>query len=178
MHVLLWGCVFVWVCVHVSVVLRLKDVDKLIYLLWSSPLGIHFWVLVLQPISWEGLGAGGEGDDRGWDGWMASLTRWMWVWVNSRSWWWTGRPGMLRFMGSQRVGDDWATELNWTKHMWRLDWRVGNRRRWWEEEGQWERDPTWTSFCFPAPSSDLGWPGYDTCICKSNTTGLPRWLRQ
>ena len=63
---------------------------------------------------WKGLGAGGEGDDRGWDGWMASLTRWTWVWVNSRSWWWTGRPGVLRFMGSQRVGHYWATELNWT----------------------------------------------------------------
>ena len=63
---------------------------------------------------WEGLGAGGEGDDRGWDGWMASLTRWTWVWVNSGSWWWTGRPSVLRFMGSQRVGHDWATELNWT----------------------------------------------------------------
>ena len=62
---------------------------------------------------WEGLGAGGQGDDRGWDGWMASLTRWMWVWMNSGSWWWTGRPGVLRFMGSQRVGHDWATELNW-----------------------------------------------------------------
>ena len=63
---------------------------------------------------WEGLGAGGEGDDRGWDGWMASLTQWTWIWVNSGSWWWTGRPGVLRFMGSQRVGHDWATELNWT----------------------------------------------------------------
>ena len=62
---------------------------------------------------WEGLGAAGEGDDRGCDGWMASLTQWTWVWVNSRSWWWIGRPGMLRFMGSQRVGYDWATELNW-----------------------------------------------------------------
>ena len=62
---------------------------------------------------WEVLGAGGEGDDRGWDGWMVSLTQWMWVWVNSGSWWWTGKPGMLRFMGSQRVGHDWATELNW-----------------------------------------------------------------
>ena len=62
---------------------------------------------------WEGLGAGGEGDDRGWDGWMASLTRWTWVWVSSRSWWWTGRPGVLQSMGSQRVGHDWATELNW-----------------------------------------------------------------
>ena len=63
---------------------------------------------------WEGLGAGGEGDDRGWDGWMASLTLWTWVWMNSRSWWWTVRPGMLRFMGSRRVRHDWATELNWT----------------------------------------------------------------
>ena len=63
---------------------------------------------------WEGLGAGGEGDDRGWDGWMASLNRWMWVWVNSGSWWWTGRPGVLRFMGSQRVGHDWATDLIWS----------------------------------------------------------------
>ena len=64
---------------------------------------------------WEGLGAGGEGDDRGWDDWMASPTQWMWVWVNSGSWWWTGRPGVLRFMGSQKVGHDWATELNWTE---------------------------------------------------------------
>ena len=62
-----------------------------------------------------GLGAGGEGDDRGWDGWMASLTRWTWVRVNSGSWWWTGRPGMLQFMGLRRVGHDWATELNWTE---------------------------------------------------------------
>ena len=64
-----------------------------------------------RPWCWEGLGAGGEGDDRGWDGWMASPTRWTWVWVTSGSWWWTGRPGVLRFMGSQRVGHDWATEL-------------------------------------------------------------------
>ena len=62
----------------------------------------------------EGLGAGGEGDDRGWDGWMASPTRWTWVWVNSGSWWWTGRPGVLRFTGlqSQTRLSDW-TELNW-----------------------------------------------------------------
>ena len=71
-----------------------------------------------RPWCWEGLGAGGEGDDRGWDGWMASPTRWTWVWVNSGSWWWTGRPGVLRFRGSQRVGtwlSDW-TELN---YMWK-----------------------------------------------------------
>ena len=65
------------------------------------------------PWCWVGLGAGREGDDRGWDGWMASPTRWTRVWVNSGSWWWTGRPGVLWFMGSQTVGRDWATELNW-----------------------------------------------------------------
>ena len=59
---------------------------------------------------WEGLGAGGEGDGRGWDGWLASWTQWTWVWVNYGCWWWTGRPGVLQFMGSQRVGHDWATE--------------------------------------------------------------------
>ena len=63
---------------------------------------------------WEGLGAGGEGDNRGWDGWMPSPTRWTWVWVNSGSWWWTRRPGVLQFTGSQSVGHDWAIELNWT----------------------------------------------------------------
>ena len=68
-----------------------------------------------RPWCWEGLGAGGEGDDRGWDGWMASLTQWTWAWVNSGSLWWTGRPGMLRFMGSQRIRHDWETELNWTR---------------------------------------------------------------
>ena len=67
------------------------------------------------PWCWEGLGAGGEGDDRGWDGWMASLTRRAWVWVNSGSWWWTGRSGVLRFMESQKVRHYWATELNWTE---------------------------------------------------------------
>ena len=64
-----------------------------------------------RPWCLEGLGVGGGGDDRGWDGWMATPTQWTWVWVNSGSWWWAGRPGMLRFMGSQRVGHDWATEL-------------------------------------------------------------------
>ena len=68
----------------------------------------------LTPWCWERLRAGGEGDDGGWDGWMASPTRWTWVWVDSGSWWWTGRPGVLQFMGLQRVGHDWATELNST----------------------------------------------------------------
>ena len=69
-----------------------------------------------KTLYWEGLGAGGEGDDRGWDGWMASLTWCTWVWVNFGRWWWTGRPGVLWFMGSQRVGHDWATKLNWTDY--------------------------------------------------------------
>ena len=64
---------------------------------------------------WERLKAGGEGDDRGWDGWMTSLTQWTWVWVNSRSWWWTGRPGVLQSTGLQRVGHNWAAELKWTE---------------------------------------------------------------
>ena len=68
-----------------------------------------------RPWCWERLKAGGEGDDRGWDGWIASPTQWTWVWVNSRNWWWTGRPGVLQLMGLQRVGHDWATELNWTE---------------------------------------------------------------
>ena len=72
---------------------------------------------------WEGLGAGRKGDERGWDGWMASLTRWTWVSVNSGNWWWTGRPGVLRSMGSQKVGHDWVTELNWTEgpfYFWKI----------------------------------------------------------
>ena len=65
-----------------------------------------------RPWCWERLKAGGEGDNRGLDGWMASLTQRTWVWVNSVSWWWTGKPGMLQSMGSQRIGHDWVTKLN------------------------------------------------------------------
>ena len=71
-----------------------------------------------RPWCWERLKAGGEGDDRGWDGWMALPTWWTWVWVKSRSWWWTGKPGMLQSTGLQRVRHDWATELNWTSETW------------------------------------------------------------
>ena len=60
-----------------------------------------------------GIGGRRKVDNRGWDGWMASPTRWTWVWMNSGRWWWTGRPGVLQFMGSQRVRHDWVTELNW-----------------------------------------------------------------
>ena len=104
---------------------------------WKSVLNIHWkdwcwswncknlaiWCEELthlkRPWCWERLKAEGEGDDRGWDGWMASPTQWTWVWVNSRSWWWTGTPDVLQSMGSQRIGRYWATELNWT------DWNGG-----------------------------------------------------
>ena len=87
------------------------DVEAETPILW--PPHAKSW-LIGKDWCWEGLGAGGKGDDRGGDGWMASPTRWTWVWANSRSWWWTGRPGVLQFMGLQRVRHDWATELNRT----------------------------------------------------------------
>ena len=70
-----------------------------------------------RPWCWERLRVGGEGDDRGWDGCMTSPTHWTWVQVNSGSWWWTGRPGVLQFMGSQRIRHNWATKLNWRKSL-------------------------------------------------------------
>ena len=66
-----------------------------------------------RPWCWERLKVGGEGDGRGRDGWMASLTQWTWIWASSGSWWWTGKPGVLQSMGSQRVRHNWVTELNW-----------------------------------------------------------------
>ena len=69
-----------------------------------------------RPWCWERLKVGGKGDDRGWDGWMSSLTQQTWVCVGSGSWWWTGKPGVLQSMGSQRVRHDWATELT--------DWQI------------------------------------------------------
>ena len=79
----------------------------------------YFGHLMLRTDSFEktlmlGKIEGGEGDNRGWYCWMASPTQWTWVWMDSGSWWWTGRPGMLQSMGSQRVRHNWATELNWT----------------------------------------------------------------
>ena len=83
---------------------------------WNSNTLATWWeelTHLKRPWCWERLKAGGQGDNRGWDGWMASLTQWTWVWVNSGRWWWTGRSGVLRFVGWQRVRHDWATELNW-----------------------------------------------------------------
>ena len=90
------------------------DVEAETPILW--PPDAKNWLIGKDADSWcwERLKVGGEGDNRGWDGWMASPTRRTWVWVNSGIWWWIGRPGVLQSLGSQRVGHDWATELNWT----------------------------------------------------------------
>ena len=78
-------------------------------ILW--PPDVNNWLTGKDPWCWERLKAGGEGDNRVWDSWMASLTRWTWVWANSESWWWTGKPGVPQAMGLQRVRHHWATEL-------------------------------------------------------------------
>ena len=77
-----------------------------------------------RPCCWERLKVREEGDDRGWDGWMASPTLWTWVWVGSRSWWWTGKPSMLQSVGLQRVGHNWVTELKRIYH-WLLKIKLG-----------------------------------------------------
>ena len=78
-----------------------------------------------RPWFWEGLKAGGGGDDRGWGGWMASLTPWTWVTANTRSWWWTGKPGLLQSMGWQRVRHHCMTELNWNIPKEEIDKKAG-----------------------------------------------------
>ena len=83
-----------------------------------------------RPRCWERLKVGGKGDNRGWDGWMTSQTQWTWVWVNCRSWWWIGSPGMLQSMESQRIGHDWVTELDWTEGPWTIA-----KMKCWEPQG-------------------------------------------
>ena len=106
------------------------------------------------PWCWKRLRAGGEGDDRGWEGWMASPTQWTWVWVDTGSWWWTGRPGMLQFMGSQRVRHDWATELNWIQTL-----NSGT--------GKWQPTPVFLPGEFHGQKSLVG---YSPWGCKESDT--------
>ena len=129
-----------------------------------------------RPWCWEGLAAGGEGDGKGWHGWMTSPTRWTWIWVNSWSWWWTGRPGVLWFMGSQSWTrlSDW-TELNGTERLkgeqkldkHRNDGKYGKHRIWLartqddllrQYHGKWTHESV--SPCFSTPASEPGmwWP--------------------
>ena len=103
------ACIYLCVCVCVCVCIHWKDWCWS----WSSNTLATWYEQSIQwnrPWCWERLKAGGEGDDRGWDGWMASPTQWTWVWAGSGSWWWTGRPDGLQFMGSKRVSYDWVTE--------------------------------------------------------------------
>ena len=92
------------------------DAEAVTPILW--PPDAKNWLIWKDPWCWERLKAGGEGDDRRWDGWMASPTQWTRVWINSGSWWWTGRPGVLQSMRLQRAGHDWATALNLSCVMW------------------------------------------------------------
>ena len=101
---------------------------------------------------WERLKAGGEGDEREWDGWMASLPWWTWVWASSESSWWTGKPGMLQSMGSQRVGPDLAIELNWRKTL-GMGWQVGGGALGLTWEHRWKAKKGFKKDSLPRP-----WP--------------------
>ena len=97
-----------------SIFIRRTDVEAETAVLW--PPDVKNWLIWKDPDAGKDCGQE-KGNDRGWDGWMASPTRWTWVWVNCRSWWWTGRPGVLQSMGLQRVRHAWVTVLNWTKYL-------------------------------------------------------------
>ena len=104
----------------------------------------------------QGKGGGerlkaGEGDDRGWDSWMASLTQWTWVWASSRSWWWTGKPGVLQSMESQRFRHNWVTELTeLLSHVWFFvtPWTAASQA----PLSMWfSREEYWSGLPFPPP---------------------------
>ena len=92
-----------------------------------------------RPWCWVRLKVGGEGDSRGWDGWIASWTQWTWIWVSSRSWWWTGEPGVLQSTGLQGVRHNWATELNWTELIITKATKSKSKKHF----------PTWSQNCLP-----------------------------
>ena len=95
------------------------------------------WLIRKDPDAGRDWGRRRRGDNRGWDGWMASPTQWTWVWVDSGSSWWTGRPGVLQSTGSQRVGHDWLTELNWKSQVRIYRARERSVRRWlWKGRGR------------------------------------------
>ena len=96
------------------ILIERTDVEAETPILW--PPDAKNWLTGKNTDAGKRLKAGGEGDSREWDGWMASLTQWIWVWASFGSWWWTGKPGMVQSMESQRVGHDWATGLNWIKY--------------------------------------------------------------
>ena len=119
-----------------------------------------------KPWYWEILKAGGEGDNRGWGGWMASPTWWTWVWASSRSWWWIGKPGMLQLMGSQRAGHDWETfimYIEWVKSLSRVQlfatpWTIAYQA---PPSMGFSRQEYWSGVPFPSPG-DLPDPGIES----------------
>ena len=129
-----------------------------------------------RPWCWERLKVGGEGDDRGWDDWMASPTQGTWVWASSGSWWWTGRPGMLQSMGSQRVGRDWAAELKWTNETIGLArkffWLLSKNKR---HNFLSHQELYWTAYslCFPTFCHFLG-----NFIISSSQSFLSFWTKK
>ena len=119
-----------------------------------------------RPWSWASLKTGGEGDDRGWDSGMASLTWWIWVWGSSGSKWWPGKPVVLQSMGLRRVGHDWAAELNWTEVV--------------SVVSQHTMTTTTDSECWDLSKAHSWEPVWDDFVIKisNNNNGLkPHWIR-
>ena len=134
-----------------------------------------------RPWCWARLKAGGEGDNRGWVGWMASPTWWTWSRASFRSWWWTGKPGVLQSMGSQRVGHNWVTELtDWSllghvlkKHLmlWLL-FKMGVLSYFLEHKSQEVRAPLWLIQCCISSS----WTGVRSVFLMLMKGGLRLWV--
>ena len=124
----------------------------------ETPIKFGHMTHLKRPWCWESLKTGGEGDDRGWDGWMASPTQWTWVWASPGSWWWMGRPSVLQSMVSQGAGLYWATELT--------DCSWGPQGK--NTEVVCHSLLQWTTFCQNSPPwpVHLGWP-YTTWLIVS-----------
>ena len=141
-------------------------------LCWSwNPNTLATWLEELthlkRPWCLERLKARGVGDDRGWDGWMTLLTQWTWVWVNSGSRWWTGRPGMLQSMWSERIGHNWATELNYSKEVSGIQWEWYFYSIWTDSRDFWEI--TFKVVWFATAYMGLGlpwWLGSNESACQ------------
>ena len=132
-----------------------------------------------RPWCWERLKAGGEGEDTGRAGWMASSIQWTWVWVNSRSWWWTRRPGVLQFMGSQWVGHNWVTELNWTE-LKKKNWGKGDGGQWGQETSRpwvWAKNRSrWGGLQGSLLGSMGSWVQIDSWVASGKSTWSLRLL--
>ena len=123
-----------------------------------------------RPWCWERLRAGGEGDDREWDGWLASPTQWTWIWVDSDSWWCTGRPGVLQSMGSPRVKHDSETKLNWISFCYTLH-EISNSQH--NKQGQyWDADYKWDALTCRSKKQRILWTKYQISTIMMSTPFL------